>query len=522
MSEQLPQLVSNWLFNVIQPLFVNKQIVYTHVYQFLQLHLKRNLNFRIRTRVYTSGSSGQSNLLINLFGNITISNEISVPIEIWVPISYPFVDSVDNGAPLVYIVPDHSRNWYLRPSNNVDSQGMFYHPYMSSWYKECTKTNSGSLSRYNLVELLNVVYQSVTSNCPIVSEQPVLTNVPPKPAKIAIDSPDTTQASLASPPPPHPSSQTTMSTPTPPFMSGSAQSSSVRLQPDNTGPPLPAKPPKLQSSPQQTHTNTPLKYQSPLPLPNERTVTQRPFSYPEERLSSPYHPINYSNPPSNPGLGSDIDSHTNSHQYELSKSRPVPSVDIMDNDYSESPVGNIQRKQMLEQLANNINQCLVEDEINQDIQKSNENAMKIEALCNQLNHHLQQAQGNSRNLDDHINYLSTQLTNLTNLNRDLSQLDEKNKNDHKNVSINGLTTIPLDDLIIPDLPLTKQLYEITLEIKAIKDTINLITGNFQNQPEVVNDDKFDACVKMVRSMGRDLFWLEMTRDEISKKIMKLT
>ena len=133
MSDPIPQLVSNWLFNVIQPLYDNKQIVYTHVYQFLQVHLKKNLNFKVRTRVYTSGGSGQSNLLINLFGTIAINNEISVPVEIWIPTSYPFVDQVGNGTPLVYIVPDHNRNWYLRPSNNVDTQGMFYHPYMSSW-----------------------------------------------------------------------------------------------------------------------------------------------------------------------------------------------------------------------------------------------------------------------------------------------------------------------------------------------------------------------------------------------------
>lgn len=103
MSDPIPQLVSNWLFNVIQPLYDNKQIVYTHVYQFLQVHLKKNLNFKVRTRVYTSSGSGQSNLLINLFGTIAINNEISVPVEIWVPTSYPFVDQAGNGTPLVYI-----------------------------------------------------------------------------------------------------------------------------------------------------------------------------------------------------------------------------------------------------------------------------------------------------------------------------------------------------------------------------------------------------------------------------------
>ncbi|EER32391.1 predicted protein [Candida tropicalis MYA-3404] len=512
MSDPIPQSVSNWLFNVIQPLYDNKQIVYTHVYQFLQVHLKKNLNFKVRTRVYTSSGSGQSNLLINLFGTIAINNEISVPVEIWVPTSYPFVDQAGNGTPLVYIVPDHNRNWYLRPSNNVDTQGMFYHPYMSSWYKECKKVNQSSLNRYNLVELLNVVYQSVTTNCPIVSEQPIPSNLPPKPAKIAINSPDATPAPIL------PSVPT--QSPVSMSFSGENQNQPGRLQPETTGPPLPAKPPKLQSPPSQNYSNTPLKYQSPLPLPDERNNMQIPFSYPVDRTSSPLHPTGFDKPPSRTEDKCDVILQNRS---TVSPSTTIQApVDLMDNENSVTSTGNLQRKQMLDQLAININKCLVDDEINQDIRGTNENIMKIEALYNQLDHHLQQAQGNSRNLDDHINYLSTQLTNLTNLNRDLSQLDEKNSHDKSNVSINPLTTISLDDLIIPDSPLTKQLYEITSEIKAIKDTINLITGSFHNQQETINDDRFDTCVKMVRNMGRDLFWLELTKEEISKKIMNLS
>ncbi|KAL6453324.1 hypothetical protein SBY92_004891 [Candida maltosa Xu316] len=497
MSDQpLPQSVSNWLFNVIQPLYHHKQIVYAHVYQFLQLHLKKNLNFRIRTKVYTSNVTGESNLLINLFGSIVINPQISVPVEIWVPLTYPYVDSYDKGVPLVYVVPDHSKSWYLKPTNNVDMQGMFYHPYLSTWNRECSQSDPIAGKKFNLVELINAVYHSVTKDCPISSTRPEIIDVPPKPAKIELAGYGQSVAS----PPPVPASPYQYS----PATSGGASPS--------TNPPLPAKPPKVQSPGSQEQRGVPLKYQSPLPLPQQNT---NQFTYPQEGTTSPLHPINYASPEPQP-------------QPQPQPPTPVapspvkdsPPVDLMDSDGYAS-TSDSQRREMLEKLSIDINNCLNDDDINKDIGKTNENGMKISALYNQLSHHYQQASQNSKNLDDHINYLSTQLAAITSLNNELSKLDKINCQSVSQVAISSTNSLPLDDLVIPDSPIVKQLYEITSEIKAIKDTISLISGSFHDQPELVNDDRFDACVKAVRNLGRDLFWLELTRDEIAFKIMNL-
>ncbi|CAI5757350.1 unnamed protein product [Candida verbasci] len=401
----LPQSVSNWLYNVIQPLYIHKQIVYTHIYQFLQLHFKKKLNFKIRTQIHTFIESGQSQLLINLFGIIYI-DQIGVPVEIWIPLGYPFDD-----VPIVYIKPDHAKNWYLIPTNHVDMQGIFYHPYLTKWYKE-----NGD---FNLIELINVIHRSILNECPITLGPPV---------------------------------------------------------PKTCGPALPPKP--IKSPPTST---IPLKYQQPLPIP---TISP----YPKEISTSPILPK------------------PNTQVANIKEHKPeYKPPDIMDSEIENHP--NPQRKELLIQLSNKINEILSQDQINQDINFTNENIKKVDALYNQLNHHCQQAAANSENLETHINYLSTQLTNLTNLNQELTKLDRINQ-DSDEIHINQTCSLSLDDIIIPDSPLVKQLYEVVCEIKSIKDTIELINQN-------VNDKNLEYCVKSIRNLGRQLFWLELTKNEIA-------
>ncbi|KAI5953931.1 STP22 [Candida margitis] len=494
----LPQSVSNWLFNVIQPSYLYKQLVYAHVYQFLQQHLKKNLNFRIRTQVHTSEETGQSELLINLFGTIVINEHIGVPIEIWLPFSYPFSDYDRKGAPLVYITPDHSKSWYLRPTNNVDPQGKFYHPYLSNWYRDCVESSGDISDYYNLIQLINVIYQSVKQEVPIVLEAPVTTNAPPKPAKITTESPLRPQNTS------HQSSPTR----------------SAVVSPQSTGqPPLPAKPPKI-VSPQHTSSNgVPEKYQRPLPLPQESHSPV--FSNPSIDSVAPQHTqsdINQS--PHSSRLHQDMTPSRTGIVSPPTKQAQLEPVDLVDS-IAQLSVVDLERKVALEKLSQEFNNYFAQDPIHLHTSYANENIQKANALYTQLSRHNQQALENSKNLDEHINHISTQLSNLTNLNQELATLHELNNQSHEKVILNNTFQLPLDELIIPDSPLVKQLYEVVSEIKAVKDTINLISGNFHGCKELVNDKNLDVCVKSLRNLGRELFWLELTKNEIATNIMNL-
>ena len=55
------QQVSNWLFNVIQPLYEHKKEVYAHVFQFLQLHLKKILTLKLERK--STPRVGQESLI---------------------------------------------------------------------------------------------------------------------------------------------------------------------------------------------------------------------------------------------------------------------------------------------------------------------------------------------------------------------------------------------------------------------------------------------------------------------------
>ncbi|KAK6201406.1 UEV domain-containing protein [Scheffersomyces amazonensis] len=567
MPPQLPTQVANWLYNVLQPQYVHKEWAYKHIYQLLQVHLKQNFNFKIRTNVYTSTDSGHSALLINLYGSIPINSELEVPIEIWVPLNYPFIDprlspsQINNGIPLVYIVPDHSKSLYLKPGNHVDSQGRFYHPYLANWQRDVTfdqsQYNQELLDQYNLLGLLNIIHQAILADPPISIRPIGIDGPPPVPAKINLNGSQTSLPSQATGPIPPP--------PTPPAAALPQQVTG--LPPQSTGPPLPAKPPK---EPMQS---IPLKYQAPLPLPDQGatpiqtppppppppqvpTPIQAPAQFiqphqqPYQQYSQPaaptaispqaipirqithqqferHHPIQYSSPlpaqqyPVQSGYYSNVSSPTPTPQ---STSNSISVLDLIDDDQQQD--GNVVQsslhRQLLEQLSSKFNACLDQDPINTELASVNLNIEKVDALYNQLNHHFQQANGNSNNLDEHLNYLTQQLTVLSSLNQELSSLEALNTQHTDKVWLSQNNSIDLDDLIIPDSPLVKQLYDTVAEIKSIKDTINLISGNFHQGPEFINNNSTDLCVKTVRNLGRELFWLELTKHEIATNIMGLS
>jgi ESCRT-I complex subunit TSG101 len=568
----LPLQVANWLFNVLQPQYLHKQVAYSHIYQFLAVHLKRNLRFRIRTQVYTSSESGNSELLINLFGSIT-TGVGDVPVEIWVPLNYPYVD----GVPLVYIVPDHANQLYLRPGNHVDTQGRFYHPYLASWYYECT--GESTLNKFNLLELINVIQSVVTLDIPIQQVPPetpqsvpniASQSLPPKPAKVPLSqlvNPRDPQPAVIPQYDPQPSQAL-------PFPQNNPQASSSKAlgiprdPPPFSGPPLPVKSGFASDAPPAI----PLKYQNPLPLPNEQQSTQMyPISPPH--AASPAMVQNYTGPRQNGNYlqdqnGSYLQDQNGSYLQDQNGSyipnqeqnpqisnyspsstthtTPVPiqhvqntppirtknvqntpinntkntkpktTIDLMDDNLPIPTVPQVLHRELLEQLSNKINAYLQQDNCNQVVAQVNENSTKFSTLYNQLNHHYQQAQANSRHLEDHMNYLSQQLQQITKLDHDLAILDQLNNSQPDKVYTSSTTHVLLDDLIIPDLPLVKQLYDIVLEMKAIKDTISLIGGGFDSQSEIINDSNMDMCVKTVRNLGRELFWLELTKNEVAK------
>lgn len=478
------QQVSNWLFNVIQPLYEHKKEVYAHVFQFLQLHLRKNLNFKIRTQIYTSSGSGEPNLLINLFGTIQINEQIGTPIEIWVPFAYPYVDYENKGAPIVYIVPDHSKGWYLKPNNNVDTQGMFYHPYLTRWHRECLRSNPDSLNMFSLVELANVIYRSVTTDSPIASKPPGITNTPQKPAKVPLDF-------------------NSISTEQPLNLHQLNTEQPAAIPVQTTGPPLPAKPSKAQND---IYSSTPLKYQAPLPLPHEAGK----FNYPEERTSSPLPPLGFINqqPSRSPAIASAV-------PHTMTPPQPSPPVDLIDGE-SQLSETNTGVTNLTHELYSKINYFLSEEETT--IKDVNAKTMKIKVLYEQLNHYYSLALKNSSFLDDIVSQLTSKVRDLTQLNQELGVVNELNHHSQDSIAISSTKKIPLDEIVIADLPMIDTLYKVSAEINSITDTINLISGNFHNEQEIVNEKNFDSCLKTTRKMGRELFWLHFIKSEIGNKL----
>lgn len=521
----LPQQLINWLYNVLQPQYINKQIVYTHVVQFLQKTFSKG--FRIRTRVYTSGVTGNSNLLINVYGSIVLGNKMVIPIEIWIPLNYPFSDETNNeevnGVPLAFVIPDNANGIYLNPGNFIDSQGKFYHPFLADWYKCRKSIDANDMRNFNLLNMFNLLVGSFEKNNPLYLASPITTALPPKPSKVPIAS--QIQPNATSLPNSH---------------IQSPQQTGYTMSPQTTGPPLPAKPMKLPT--------IPLKYQAPLPLPSERQpINSQPMppvnhpmsphseytttvenygtpivsarGYPPDNrlpLKSPSPPGYYSNPVSVQPTNSNS-TPTRGH------SRTVSVNDnLIDQDDSQSVIlaqANNDKRELLLKLSKEINTCLQEMPENSGLLETiNTNTLKIDGLYNQLNHHHNQALANKDNLNSHLDHLSEKLTQISNLNSQLNQFQEMNEKDNRHVHYGANYKVSLDELIIPDLLLTNQLYDITSEIKANKDLIAIISGDFSNEPEIIDNDNFDTCVKSVRNIGRDLFWLELLKAEISKKM----
>lgn len=513
---ELPPQLINWLYNVLQPQYLHKQIVYTHVLQFLQKNFSKG--FRIRTRVYTSGKTGSSNLLINIYGKLPIAD---IPVEIWLPLNYPFNENGqtdgEDGIPMLYVVPDNTQGLYLKPNNFVDSQGKFYHPYLTDWYQNCRSEDLNTTKQFNLLTLMDVVVNALQNDLPIYrSSGP---SIPPKPSKEPINSTGLSHQTTGS--------QIGQNHPSPPVMSPNMTGSR-----SSNGPPLPLKPTQTQQVPVNP------RYQFPLPLPSSLKMNEVPGynrlggqpttptqSPPQSRSSfNQYHPLNRGGS-SSQGPASPFQSHrsTDGSPYPTSQSPPIyesisPRVaidNLMDQDGPQTSKSNTA---VMNRLSHEINKALVDMPENSTLlQLVNTNTMKVEGLYDQLNHHYSQAVANKDYIESHITYLTDQVTKISELNSKLYSLLQINSEDENHIHFPE-GKISLDELVIPDSVLTNQLYDISSEIKANKDIVGLISGNFSNENEIINDERFDICVKAVRNIGRDMFWLELIKNEISKKM----
>lgn len=545
----IPKQLIGWLYDVLQPQYSNKQLCYTHIVQLLQTYFSKG--FRIRTRVHTSDTTGLPNLLINIYGKVRNTN-----IEMWIPLNYPFNnqhhDQALNGVPFVYVIPDNANGVYIKPGNFIDSQGKFFHPYLTDWFNFCRPE---TVKQFNLINLMRILDETFKMESPIFLSSPNAPIPPPKPVKSPELGWDNTGSSLS---------------------------------PQMTGPPLPLKPLQPRASgqapvqaPVQSPAGTgplsvPPRYQAPLPLPQASRHPAQPVQpvqqtpYPPSASSPPAYLVNDSNVHRNlqPGRndGQPISGQPGNSRYnpgqpsQSSRSQSSANVaspqgprspstrspptrspqgttplnspstksnsmlgrldDLMDRDDRQEPRVNRTNEQVLQRLSNALNATLdtIPAHSEEFINKINLNSQKIDKLYQQLTYHNNLATANKNNLVNHRNYLTDQVAKITTLNTTLQATLDLNAHDAENLYITPDRKIKLDELVVPDSVLTNQLYSVVAEIKANKDCIALIGGSFEGESELINDDSFESCVKSVRAIGRESFWLELTKHDIAKKM----
>lgn len=503
--------VEKWLVSVIQPQYFYKDATYSHIYHFLVKYFP--LGFKIRTAVFTS-DLGKTQLLINLHGNLQTQFD-KFGISVWIPHNYPYADNAQrpgepNGVPLIYVIPLPGTS--IRQGNNVDAQGKIYHPYLTQWHSNMIQNVHND--EFLLVRLIDILVLTFSQLSPVGPE-------------FLLQGPDLPPKPIGSTP------------------------SHVPLQREYTGPELPAKP---QSSPLPLK-ETPARYRAPLPLPNQVGPMEMNSSNLEPQLSgnsglgalsqqstglivdwnqgrsSSYSPINphITARPLDLKMNNYIsNSYTSSQSNVLpSRSSPVklvdnretPIEDLMDKISIENDPSHGINRELLEKLATQINKFLDPSNrasISSMISQINEYSARVYSLREQLEHHNNQARANEENLTERVKYLQERVSSIRTLNTSLEQTEYQNSNSLDSLVVNPNRTLSLDEIATLDLIMLHQLYQVCADIKAYKDTISLVAGNFKSEAELINDFNLEDCVKAIRSVSRDLFWLEVTRQEIAK------
>ncbi|OBA24534.1 UEV-domain-containing protein [Metschnikowia bicuspidata var. bicuspidata NRRL YB-4993] len=477
--------ITNWLYSVLQPQYTHPEIAYKDIYQFLQVYIDQG--FRIRTAVYTSVHGG-SELLVNLYGPLICGNNV-FQVSIWIPLNYPLADTSGkasgydaNGVPITFAVP--SKGQIIRPGNNVDSQGKVYHPFLVSWYNS-TSTRQ-MMDQFNLLLLMECLKSTFERSSPIgLAPQTTGPTLPPKsPSKI--NSPQQARISTLS-----------------------------------SGPPLPEKFAHSGNSSELI----PQKYRGPPPLPTYTTQNQWVGIDSSQSQSAMIQS------PGQSTLTRYLNTLDRATTVKGEVSRPRPSVetnqgetsvieDLMDKVTLESKKENSDPRE-LQRIAQHINRYLNPgnpESVNNKIPRVRKTRNIAKALYSQLLHHKNQARANAENLDKHVQYLEDQVQTVRYSNQKLNDLTELNKKSSTEVVLSASENrkIALDDLVLPDLMLVRQLYDSVAEIRGYKDAIRLVGGTFKSEPELINNLTLESCIRSVRALSRELFWLEVTRDEIGR------
>lgn len=435
---KLSQNVVNWLHLVVQAHYEHTDVTYAHVYQYLAVFLEQG--FKVRTSVYTS-SAGSLQLLLNLHGGVG-----GATVNVYLPLNYPFALGLSlelDGAPVVYVVVPAGMR--IRPSNNVDGQGRFYHPFLAQWHQQ-----RGAGSEFTLVELVRIV-KSTLEKAPVV-EPLRQTTGPPLPEKPGFTLP------RAPPKVPQVAPQVASHVAPQAGQVGAGQAGAGQAEAGQPG--------------------VPAKYLSPLPLPTETPLPQ-PRPYPKS--------------PSPP------------------QANPVSQIeDLMDKVSIEGPQS--VDEGILQSISALIDRIIAERVAT--YAPVAELGQKVDTLHSHLQHVLTQAQANSAHLQSHIDYVEERLAQLTRLTGDLLAMDQESDDSYVST---GAGTIAVDELVVADLQLVHQLYDVCAEISSYKDAILAVCG--VDGREIISNDNLGACVKEVRGMARALFWQECLRLEIGHAML---
>lgn len=175
----LPDQLLQWLYRVLQPEYKFPILCY----QDISLILMAFPTLRPRTRIYLN-EFGTQELLLNIHGNLVYKStnnnnsndqQLSTPIEIWIPLDYP------RRPPIIYVKPNE--NFIIVPNNYIDFSGKFYHPFISNWsnvYGSDTSNDNVLPKNNRLLKLINIVKDNFKVISPL-APKPQAPKLPDKP-----------------------------------------------------------------------------------------------------------------------------------------------------------------------------------------------------------------------------------------------------------------------------------------------------------------------------------------------------
>ena len=142
--------------------------------------------------------------------------------------------------------------------------------------------------------------------------------------------------------------------------------------------------------------------------------------------------------------------------------------------------------------------------------------MKIKVLYEQLNHYYSLAL-KTQVLDDIVSQLTSKVRDLTQLNQELGVVNELNHQSQDSIAISSTKKIPLDEIVIADLPMIDTLYKVSAEINSITDTINLISEISITNKRLLTR-KTSTLVLKQHGKWVENFWLHFIKSEIGNKL----